>query len=139
MNANPPQQANDSPRWSTCPHNLVTIFKEFLNRIWRSRIEEAEVSKRRARVERLPTLVRIFGLRTQLEICLDFPGIAFLPRGCTFSLLRLRLPLLPALHCQLPPYIVFFKRLLCIGQLIADVLPHTLAKSAVEREEQAGL
>lgn len=139
MNANPPPQANDSPRWSAFPHNLVAVFKEFLNGIWRLRIEEAEVIKRRARVESLPALVRVFRLRTQLEICLHFPGIAFLPRGCTFSLLRLRLPLLPALHCQLPPYVAFFKRLFCTGQLIADVLPHTLAKSAVEREEQAGL
>src|SRR5258706_2458609 len=139
MNANPPPQANDGPRWSARPHNLAAILKEFLNRIRRLCIEEAEVIKRFTRVEILPAFVRIFRLRTQFEICLHFPGVTLFPCGRTFSLLRLRLPPLPGLHCQLPPYIHFFKPLFCTGQSIADVLPHTLAMSAVEREEQAGL
>ena len=139
MNANPPPQANDGPGWSTRPHNLIAVLDEFLNRIRRLGIEEAEVIKRRGRVETLPALVRVFGLHTQFEIRLEFPGVTFLPCGCTFSLLRLPLPLLPGFQRQLPPCILFFKRLFCPGQLTADLLSHTLAKSAVEGEEQAGL
>jgi hypothetical protein len=139
MDANPPSQAKDSPFWSVCPHNLVAILKKFLNGIRRFRIEEAEVIERRARVEVLPVLVRVFGLHAQFEICLLFAGITFLPCGYTFSLLRFHLPLLPSFHFLLPPYITFFKRLFRSDQLTTGVPCHMLAKSTVEREEQAGL
>jgi len=139
MDANPPPQANGCPRWSACPRNLAAIFHKFFNRIRRLRIEEGEVIKRSARVEILHTLVRVFGLHAQFEICFQFPGVTFFPCGCAFSLLRLPLPLLPGVQFLLPPCIPFLKGLLRTGQLIANVLSHTLAKSAVEREEQARL